>query len=238
MDTNKKGRGAGFFIRVSRKGSPATQGACEARGRVGQSFGMNRIKWVAAVAAVGLGVVCSLLARGAGPGKEAAAEPAPLPKSAVARDAMTVANREIDRANEERNTKVMAALKNYRAALEGAKTAAMKNMDLEEAARVQEEVKRVDQDLKERGGRGAANANPKLVITKARFGVRDKMWDITEVTQAKVKDDVFANPYEGVNDPAFGQVKTMVIEGTYGGLPFTLVYEDKGKHRFGNIVAK
>ena len=36
---------------------------------------MMRTKWVAAVAAVGLGVVCSLLARGAGPGKEAADVP-------------------------------------------------------------------------------------------------------------------------------------------------------------------
>jgi hypothetical protein len=70
---------------------------------------------------------------------------------------------------------------------------------------------------------------PKNLVTAAkpstarrtRYGVPGNTKDVTDHVRAKVVGDALP-PRKTLPDPAFGQPKTLVLEGTYGGREFVL----------------
>jgi hypothetical protein len=155
----------------------------------------------------------------------AADAPAPLPvgpiKSVRVTDAKAAYEAEVRRAETDRANRVLAAKRAYKAVLDAAKAQAMKQGDLNEANRIQAEIVTTEAEIKA-GAAGPAAKAGGLVITAARYGIPGEMKDVTELVRSKVIGDALPSPTKGLPDPAFGKMKTFVLEGTYGGREFVL----------------
>jgi hypothetical protein len=172
---------------------------------------MLRRKWICLW--VGIAPICLLLA----------ADQLTF-KTIKARDAKVAYDEAMNKAQVEYNAKVLAAKRNYRSRLENAKGAVLQSADLEEANKLAAEMKKLDQEIKERA---VPQDMRGLFIARARWGVGDKWVDITELVRKKNSGEVLAR-ISDVPDPAWGKSKTCVIEGMYGGREFVLSFSQAG----------
>src|SRR5438132_11453063 len=92
-------------------------------------------------------------------------------KSAKGRDAKVAYEEAMKKAEVEYSEKVLAAKKNYRTRLEAAKAAVMQSGDLDEANKLQAEIKKLDQEIKDRSQPQPVRG---LVINRARYGITNQ----------------------------------------------------------------
>ncbi|MDB5293560.1 MAG: hypothetical protein JWL69_4801 [Phycisphaerales bacterium] len=154
-------------------------------------------------------------------------------KSYKAKDARAFFDAEMKKADEEYAAKSLKAMKTYRDALVQAKAIATKSGDLDDANAIQATIKRLDESMSDDAA--PAKTRSALVINKARWGSGAKWEDVTKLAQSKVENGAL-KPMGALPDPVFGQQKTLVMEGLYGGRPFMIVYntaDPQGNFYFG-----
>ena len=161
----------------------------------------------------------------------AAADP-PEFKNMRARDATSAFEKDQRRAEDEYNKRMATARTKYKEALAGAKNAAMKSGDLEDANRMQAEIDQLSEEIKSPAR--LARADGPLTVRSARYGAGDKWADVTQNVRSHVHGGGLVNFYEGLPDPAFGVHKSLVVEGAYGGKDFVLTLgESRATYYFG-----
>jgi len=147
-------------------------------------------------------------------------------KSVKARDAKVAYEEAMKKAEVDYSEKVLSAKKNYRGRLEAAKAAVMQSGDLDEANKIQAELKKLDQEIKDRSQPQPVRG---LVITRAKYGITNQWADVTEHVRKKNSGDAIAN-LTNFPDPAFGVPKIVVIEGLYAGREFVLAFDEGSPH--------
>jgi hypothetical protein len=159
------------------------------------------------------------------PVSTAADDPPPAPaapiNSARVRDAKLACDAEVRRAESDLADRTLAAKRAYKAALDAAKAQVMKQGDLDEANRIHAEAVATEAEIKSLAAAARPVASRGLVITAARYGVPGNMKDVTDLARAHIVADALP-PLKTLPDPAFGQAKTFVLEGTFGGREFVL----------------
>lgn len=142
------------------------------------------------------------------------ADVAPQIKSSRVREAASLYSKQVARAEEDCNDRILKARRSYRDALVQAQGLAVKSGDLDEANAIRDEIRGLD----EQTGSGAGDFS----IIEARWGVKGKWSDFTKIAQSHVAGDALPT-LDGLADPAVGQQKTIVIKAVYGGRPLVLI---------------
>ena len=192
--------------------------------RLGRAFGILGLMLIAMV------VLLVDAARGQSAGARKPANPSsPAPptfKTESTWEARAASVRAIERAQADYRQQVLKAKQKYRDALQQAKAAAMKSGNLDEANAVQAELAQVEKDI-----RGIPDLStpqmappPELIIRRASYGVEGRATDIAQLMNTQIRN----GRIDSVNppDPASGVVKSVKIEGTYGGYDFVLSFPE------------
>ncbi len=109
---------------------------------------------------------------------------------------------------------------------------ATKNNNIDEVISIRAELKGLDE--KDDSSRGASVSG--LNIRRATFGNAGHTIDITKALQGQIVNGRLTGT-QGIPDPAFGEQKTTVIEGTLGTQDFILSFSESAalQHlNFGN----
>ena len=152
-------------------------------------------------------------------------QPAPPFKSGNALEARSAYVRAMNKARDDYRQHILKAKRVYRDSLNEAKQAAMKTGNLDEANAVQAELKIVDTEIAAIPNLPPPDIAPELVIRRARYGADQRQEDITRSLNAQIQDGRIDN-VPVVPDPAPGTIKSVVIEGTYGGVDFVLAFPE------------
>jgi hypothetical protein len=160
-------------------------------------------------------------------------------KSSQAKSVQAAYARGLAEAEKEYNRKVLEVTQTYQQGLRGPLTAATKGGNLDEANRIDAEIKRVTEEIADlrkaatRKAKPAAAGRGGLVIERARYGMagtKDTWVDITRETRAAVRGGGLVGlndaPRITAGDPSPGQRKTLEIVGTLDGRPFSLHMRD------------
>jgi hypothetical protein len=145
----------------------------------------------------------------------------PAFKTPAALEARAACARATNKARDEYRQHVLKAKRAYRDALVEAKKAVMKAGDLDEANALQAELKMAEKDMAAIPTLPPPHPGPDLVIRHATYGAGERQEDVTRALNLQVRDGRI-DEVPGLADPAPGVLKTMVIEGAYGGANFVL----------------